>query len=497
MIYGTHIFDEMKEYVGLTEEDDVRLAEFGERLGDRGESVVEHFYERILSTESARDVLQDDEQVGRLKISLSRWLMELLSGPRDADYYERRRRIGHKHVDVSLPSRFMFTSMSVVYQDLICIAKELYEGQALVDLCISLRRATDLDLAVMTGTYIEGRELRQLANLQDVILTHLPIAAIIADADDIVTLATAPASALLGRRSVVGKKWKHAFPPALLEAADLQVEVEAAVAQARQCVLPRIKVRIGGRRRYIRVTIVPLDHAQARLLIHLEDLSNAIDAEARLQRSEALAQIGALSAAVAHELRNPLAGMSGALQVIRRSFEDADPRKRILGKVDEQIDRLNLLVTELLTFARPIEPTLEMVNLRDIVVSALDLVRTSRPQLKITVDGDGRALADRALTHQVMLNLIQNAAHAADQDGLVHLQISGTSIRVEDSGPGVPAEIRTKIFEPFFTTRTRGTGLGLAICQKAARSMNAELALVGARTLPGAAFVLRLPPEEG
>jgi len=492
--FGMHIFDEMKAYVGLTEDDDRRLRAFHARLDGHVPMVIDHFYECILRTPAARNVLQDDAQVTRLKVTLRVWLHELLQGPRDLEYYERRRRIGHRHVDVALPSRFMFTAMSVMYQDLCDIAMEFYAGDDLHPILRSLRRATDLDLAIMTGTYVEGRERRQLVSVQELVLTRLPIAAIIADNNGIVTSATGPASALMATKSIVGEHWRDAFPHTLTAAADLSVVVDEALANAAPRVLPRIRARIAGRRRFFRVTVVPLDHDQAKLLIHLEDLTDAIDAEARVQRSEALAQIGALSAAVAHELRNPLAGMSGAIQVISRSYDEDDSRKAILGKVDEQIGRLNHLVNELLTFARPSEPNLAAIDLLDIASSAAELVRASHPDLGVTVVGEGSAHADRTLAYQIALNLIQNAANAAGEDGRILVRVEGASLRVEDSGSGVPDELREKIFEPFFTTRTRGTGLGLAICIKAARSMNAELSLVDVETLGGAAFLLTFQP---
>jgi signal transduction histidine kinase len=488
--YGMHMFEEMKGYVGLTDADDERLRDLEGRLGDRDVEVVDHFYERILSTPDARAVLQDEAQITRLKSTLVVWLHELLAGPRDQAYYDRRRRIGHKHVDVGLPSRFMFTAMSVMCQDLCDIAQVEYDGETFHAVCTALRRATDLDLAIMTGTYVEARELRQLANLQELVLTRLPIAAVIADNNDVVTAATGPATALLGGDSVIGRTWQEVFPAALREAAELDTMVAAAVATARSQVLPRMEVQFGSRR-YFRVTVVPIDHAQTRVLIHLEDLTDALDAEARLHRSESLAQIGALSAAVAHELRNPLAGMSGALQVIRRSYEETDSRHQILIKVEAQISRLNGLVTELLQFARPVEPTVEDVRLEELARSAADLVRTSHPALDITVDGGGCAFADRALTHGILLNLMNNAAQAVDGEGRIQIQVDGGSIRIEDSGAGIGDDIRDQIFQPFFTTRTRGTGLGLAICRKSAQSMGADISLVKAETLSGAAFALR------
>jgi signal transduction histidine kinase len=487
-----HVYDEMKAYVGFTEEDASVLADFWPVCASDVHPVIDHFYERILATPAAVAVLQDAAQVERLKGTLRRWLEELVRGPHDYAYFERRERIGRVHVDVGLPSRFMFTAMSVMREDLCAIALErLPEAQARRT-CSAIERVSSLDLAIMTGTYIDTREERQLRLLRELIVAHLPVTVLLLDAEKRVTAATRPASRLFEGGDLIGRALEDALPRPLLEASELAERVARAMSTRRDIALPRVDARIEQADRAFRVTIVPLDRADAAVMLHIEDLTDTIEVEARLRRSESLAQLGALSAAVAHELRNPLAGISGAVQVITRSMPGDDPRRTIMIKVEEQIQRLNALVTDLLAFSRPTRVSVSLVQMRPLVESVVDLIHKQYPGVSFEIDGEGDAQADPNVLHQVLLNLAQNAAQAVEGQGEVYVRLRQGQVCVADSGPGVPEELRERIFEPFFTTRTRGTGLGLAICRKFAGALGGRLHIAPESPLSGACFQLEL-----
>lgn len=485
------IVQEMKAYVGFTEHDAALLRVLWPIVEPEVPWICARFYARILATPAAREVLRHESQVASLKVTLAGWLRELLCGPHDEAYFERRRRIGTRHVEVALPSRFMFTAMSGFCQDLDELCERLPPGEALATRR-AVRRISDLDLAVMTGTFVQARESRQLATLQELIVAHLPVAIVLFDRDGRVTAATRHALRLLPERDVLGVPWREALPEALQRAADLEALVRDALKGDAPRVLPRVDADLGAGPRSLRITAVPLDRPDARVLLHVEDLSDAVGLEARLQQSEALARLGSLSAAVAHELRNPLAGMSAAIQVLLPSFDDSDRRKAILGKFQDQVRRLDVLVSDLLSFARPGVAHLRSVDLAALAEGVADLVHHDAT---VEVSGAGRAHADPNLVHQILLNLTQNAIHATEGRGRVHLVVSEAQVAVEDDGPGVPAAIADEIFKPFFTTRTRGTGLGLAICARSAASMDATLRLEPPGGLKGARFVLRLPAD--
>lgn len=217
----------------------------------------------------------------------------------------------------------------------------------------------------------------------------------------------------------------------------------------------------------------------------------AIHHERRFARAEAEAQLCALSAAVAHELRNPLLGVSGAIRAIARTIPDDDGRKPVMTQIEAEVLRLDDLVKDLLDFAEPAAPTLVYTCLTELAATALAAFRHQHARVSFQMEGAGSALADPTLLGQVLKHLLQNAVEAIEGPGRVLLRVGPGEILVSDSGPGIPTEQHDRVFEPFFTTRTRGTGLGLAICRKLAEAMGGSISVVSG-PLPGATLRLSL-----
>lgn len=490
-----HPFDEMKRWVGFTDADVRRLRDFLPIAERHIPAIIDHFYTKVLESDGARSVLEDERQVERLKVTLKVWLTEALAGPHDSAYFERRERIGKRHVEVGLPSRYMFTAMNVAQADLCDIAHAETEEPLTAELCRSIQRLMTLDLAIMTGTYVVGRERAQLQSLQDVLVRHLRISVMLIAPDGIVHAATQAAGAGVPG-DPIGQPWRDVVPAGLRAAASLDRHVERAIQTGHEVTLPRVEVPTEGRTQTYRIHIVPLAHDFASFLLQIDEITDVVDLEARLQRSEALAQIGGLSAAVAHELRNPLAGISGAIQVIGRALPPDAPYRPIMAKVDDEVRRLNGLVTDLLAFARPPTARNSAMSLAGAAEGAAELVKADWPRVNFEIDGSGDAYADPDLVRQILLNLLNNAAQAVLGQGRVQIRVRDGLVRVEDDGPGVPEGIRATVFDPFFTTKTRGTGLGLAISRRAARAMGGDLALGEASPLGGATFLLLLSPRE-
>lgn len=491
-----HPFDEMKSWIGFDARDEARLRALLVHARPFLKPLSDRFYERILAHPTAAAVLQDDAQVERLKGTLIRWAEELLAGPWDEAYYLRRERIGRVHVEVNLPARYMFTAMNVYRQGLCELALRFLPEHEVEPTCTSIGRIADMDLAIMTGTYVEGREAVQIETLQELIVSHMPVTVLLMDARGLVTAATRPSTRLFGDVPVIGRPFEEALPPALVRVAELSTHMARALTTGREVTLPRVDVPLHGEDRNFRVSIVPLEHPHARVLLHVEELTEAIRTEGRMLRNESLAQLGALSAAVAHELRNPLAGISGAIQVIAGSLPADDRRKPIMDKVEQQVRRLDALVTDLLDFARPTTPRVADVPLHDVAKAAAESVAREHPDVAIHIAGSGAAQADSNLVHQILLNLLLNACQAMDSAGNITVTVTDGVVRVSDSGPGIDTENTEKIFQPFYTTRTRGTGLGLAICRKTSAAMGGQLGLAPAVPGQGACFVLSLPTAE-
>jgi signal transduction histidine kinase len=243
-------------------------------------------------------------------------------------------------------------------------------------------------------------------------------------------------------------------------------------------------------------------HTQRRLRSSLEERERL---EHELVQRERLAAVGRLSAGLAHEIRNPLASIKGATEVLQ-DHEPADSgRGRMLAIVREEAARLNDVLTRFLAFARPSAGERSRFDLRDELADVVELVRhrDRAPRVSLRVETPrGEVHGDRAAIRQVLLNLLLNAVEAAGPAPTGSLEVTLRSgarhheLVVTDNGPGFTPEAVANLGTPFFTTRENGTGLGLAASLRILDDHGGELAVDGTHD-GGARVVVRLPIAEG
>jgi signal transduction histidine kinase len=199
----------------------------------------------------------------------------------------------------------------------------------------------------------------------------------------------------------------------------------------------------------------------------------------QMERVDRLASVGEMSAGIAHEIKNPLAAISGAVTVLSDDFAKDDPRRDVINKVLEQISRLDKAATDLLFFGRPGKPSFDYVDTNDLLKKTMFFV-SQHPEAKNVHQSKEftrnlpAVWVDAKQLQQVFFNIIINAIQAMNSGGTLLLQTDlvekpeGEMVRVliGDSGPGIEPEVLEKLFTPFFTTKTQGTGLGLAICRQ-------------------------------
>jgi two-component system sensor histidine kinase FlrB len=219
-----------------------------------------------------------------------------------------------------------------------------------------------------------------------------------------------------------------------------------------------------------------------------------------LARHQRLAALGEMAAALAHQLRTPLAAALLYASNAARPELPAEQRQKLLGSTVSCLHDLEQLIGDMLQFARGARFTATDFSLDELLDSVETSLRPSvglaqtvsiaRPQAAVLLQGNREALAG------ALLNLATNALQAAGARAHVTIsaQILPTQIEfhVTDNGPGVPAAVRARIFDPFFTSRTEGTGLGLAVARSVARDHHGDIVLLD-HAAPGATFVLRLP----
>ena len=227
---------------------------------------------------------------------------------------------------------------------------------------------------------------------------------------------------------------------------------------------------------FVGVTVSPLRDLDDRVLgrvVNFQDLTELRRLELHIRRSERLATVGELAAGIAHEIRNPLASISGSIELLRSAPQASDDDRALMNIVHREIQRLNELIGDLLDYANP-RPN-QPVDF-DLGVMVRETLRVARAEqafadvdMACEVDEPLAITADPAKLRQVLWNLLRNAADAATAGGK-HVRVEAhdhedrATITVVDDGPGIAHDKLARIFDPFFTTKKRGTGLGLAQC---------------------------------
>jgi two-component system, LuxR family, sensor kinase FixL len=205
----------------------------------------------------------------------------------------------------------------------------------------------------------------------------------------------------------------------------------------------------------------------------LHDLTARVQLESKLREQAALTRLGQMAAVVAHEVKNPLTGIRGAVQIIGSRLPPGSRDGEVIKEIVSRIDALNDLMKDLLLFARPPQPRLAPVDPMSVLATVVGLVRQdpTASEVAIEVAGSSPAIsADAELLKLILQNLLLNAVHAMQGKGSIQMSVGTANamctITVADSGPGIPPEVREKLFTPFFTTKSRGTGLGLSTARR-------------------------------
>jgi len=264
--------------------------------------------------------------------------------------------------------------------------------------------------------------------------------------------------------------------------------------------------RKDGAHYWVDTTIVPFLDSRGKPYQYIAiraDITKRKAAEAALREQATLARVGQMAAIVAHEVKNPLAGIKGVIQVLLTRREPDDREVPVLTEVVSRIDALNDLIQDLLIFARPRPPQVADVPLHPILVEAVTMLRRDPVgrNVEVTVGTcQARLSVDAEMVRGAILNLLLNAAQAMHGEGRIAIDVArrpeAWAIAVRDSGPGIPADLRAQVFEPFFTTKARGSGLGLAVGRRTAEVHGGTLELACPED-GGTVMTLVLPERPG
>ncbi len=245
------------------------------------------------------------------------------------------------------------------------------------------------------------------------------------------------------------------------------------------------------------------DSAALGSIVVFQDVTEIVRLKEAFERADRLATIGKLAAGLAHEVRNPLSSMCASIDVLKVNLEPPEPMRRLMDNVVREGERLNGLITDFLTFARPREVNLRPTDLSVLAEDAAQMFghdpELSKASIELKLTPGVLSSVDADLVRQVLWNLVRNAVQALEGKGntvtlTTRMRDGLPEIVVSDNGAGMAPEVLRRIFDPFFTTKDRGTGLGLPIAHSIIEAHGGTI-LVSSALGVGTEFVLRLPPS--
>jgi two-component system sensor histidine kinase PilS (NtrC family) len=341
----------------------------------------------------------------------------------------------------------------------------------------------------------QNLSLGVIRQLNELIVETMPAGLLTVNVDGVVLRANPGAQTIFARESLEGSSIKELLPA--------WGELDATLAMGRRPERKEVKLTRGGENILLSAQLLPQHSAvlgEETYLVVLEDLTQIRRLELAVQQSEKMAAIGSLAAGIAHEIRNPLAGISGSVELLSQQFSSTDDQK-LTKIILREIDRLNLLISEFLDFAKPEKPPTDPVDLSHILREVIEQAKLSSNvavDIRADLGTSAMVLGHGDKLKQAFLNIIINSLQAMSESAKKTLNVStrlekdGVIVTVKDTGCGMREETRKKMFEPFVTTKPKGTGLGLAITHKILEAHAAKIFVESEEGL-GTEFVISFP----
>lgn len=360
------------------------------------------------------------------------------------------------------------------------------------------------------------KEIRQIRLDTDSILENMSSGLIVTDPDGCVLTVNPAAESILGldgSTELDGQPVKNAFPHMSVLAEELSLALRSGKARQRHEI---DVVRTDGTLLQLGISISHLkdDQNETKGVIAIfQDLSEVKEMRERIRQADRMAAVGELSAAIAHEVRAPLASISGSIEMLKGDIKGlTGDNAELMDLIIRESERLDRIISDFLEYARLRKPSFTPSDINRCIGEIAMLLRNAIPSgegMEITIDSDSacsRISADDEQIRQVFLNLGKNACEAMSSGGKLTLSICGVmrrlsedkpdeecvEVRFHNDGPAIPEDVLPHVFEPFFTTRQGGTGLGLAI---AARIVESHSGLIDVRSSEdgGTEFIVILP----
>lgn len=504
------------KFLGMTERDRQLLKALRPLLEKHVGSIVDAFYDHLLRHAETAQLLRDRTTMQRLKGLQRDYLLRITEGAYDEAYFADRLRIGQTHERVGLLPRWYLLAYSHYFRLIASVIRQWHENDPDLahDTILALDKIFMLDASLAMDAYIASDRYRNLQQLESIVNDSADVIFLL-DTEKRFRAWNRAAERIFGWRAeeVLGKPLTLIMPPELLEAGEIE-RIDREIEAHGHCHLETARLAKDGRRVPVELTVSllrdPQGHPIGRSAI-LRDITERKRLEEATLQAERLAVIGAMSAKLAHEIRNPLSSIRLNIELVRDEIAAlsrqrsgaGDEAASLINSIDSEVRRIQRVSEDYLQFARLPRLRRERISLNELLAQGLSFMRSLFEATHVKVQtGFDKSLpeieADEEQLWQAILNLIRNAIEAMPDGGTLTLRTAcqGPSVilTVTDTGTGMNADQRQKIFKPFFSTKAGGTGLGLPLTQQIIHEHGGRIECESAEG-KGTTFIIHLPHQ--
>jgi PAS domain S-box-containing protein len=502
------------QFLGLTARDEQLLRALRPVLERHMERIVDGFYDHLLSFPETARLLEQRTTVERLKKLQREYLVRITDGRFDDAYFEERRRIGRTHERVGLSPRWYLLAYNRLFGLIAPLVHEHYadEPRRAAETVVALEKVFMLDASLAMEAYIESDRFRHLQQLESIVNDSADVIFMLDNEKRFRTWNRA-AERVFGWRAeeILGQPITVLMPPEVIAAGEVE-RIDREIEARGHYKFETVRLAKDGRRVPVEVTVSLLRDMQGRPMGRsaiLRDISERKRLEEEKLQAERLAVIGAMSAKLAHEIRNPLSSIRLNVELVRDEIEALAPKggaadaeaRSLLDSIESELRRIQRVTEEYLQFARLPRVRRQRVMLNEMLTQGLSFMRSLFEAARVTVRTEldpsiPPLWGDEEQLWQAMLNLIRNALEAMPEGGTLSVRTArdahATLISVADTGKGMTEQERSQIFMPFFSTKTGGTGLGLPLAQQIIHEHGGRIEC-SSQPGCGTTFTIRLP----
>lgn len=505
------------KFLGLTPRDAESLRALRPLFEQHIATVEDAFYDELLAFPETAQLLSDHTTVERLKKLQRNYLMRITEGLFDDAYFEDRLRIGKTHERVGLSPRWYLLGYNIYFELFAPLIRKFFpnDPDRASESIVALEKVFMLDASLAMDAYIASDRYRHLQQLESIVNDSADVIFSL-DAENCIRSWNRAAERVLGWRAeeIIGKPFTMIVPPELLKMGESQ-RLEREIARDGRCHMETVRLAKDGGRVPVEVSVSllrdPQGHPIGRSAI-LRDITERKRLEEDKLRAERLAVIGAMSARLAHEIRNPLSSITLNIDLLGDEVETlgkeragaAEEARSLLRSIDSEVRRIQRVAEDYLQFARMPKPRRARISLNEAISQGISFMESlfAATGVKVETDLDDSLPAingDEGQLWQAVLNLVRNAIEAMPNGGKLTLRTarvrSGIALTISDTGKGMTEEEHEQIFKPFFSTKPSGTGLGLPLVQQVVAEHGGTIRCESAPG-QGTTFIIELPCAE-